>query len=327
MKTIVYWVCIGVLLSLEIVALCLFIGMGTRILFVAVLLHVSVALLFAILLGIHRRTLSGALLSVPVITANPLVGLLAMVVIDEKFNRETQERFLEASAMLRSGNPFGTFEGGVEIASNEEIIDPARTNLVQRVASRGGEARLREVEVLAASRRFALIPLMERIAATTSGDGRVLAQAAVQETAERVSVWARNLRTFVEEEEPVPVGMIFLAATAFIEIRRSGRNPQAFGLPGPSVLEDVVERRIREAPEDARCLSLLCQLLLLEERFEEAERHIAQHAGTPGFDVEVERVRVKSARGDWTGLMESVERIGDEPWRRLPTELKEFWKI
>ena len=201
MKAIYYWLSIGVLFLLEAAALCVALGLIGGGLVLAGSIHFIVAFLFAVLIGIHRKAVSIALLSVPVIAANPVIGLIAMVVIDEKFNRETQKRFLEAWANFRSGNPFGSPESGVEVADNSGITVDKYNNLIRRMTDRRSQAKMREVEVVATARKFDALPLLERIATTTTHDGRALAQAAIQETSERVSVWAGNLRNLVERGE------------------------------------------------------------------------------------------------------------------------------
>ncbi len=325
MKPYLYFGLIGVLLLGETLALYLFVAKGAEIFRISATLHLIVAAAFGILTGIHRKSVPSSLLSIVVIVTNPVLGILTMILLDHKFNRVSQLQSLESSENFEVGNPFTSPEGGVEVTENGTITDPAYPPVLQRLLdTAGGRVSEREVEVLSSMRSVSVLPLLEKVASASSGEGRLLAQAAIQDTTERAVQWSANLHRLEVNEGEVPEAMEHLAVEAYLSVRKAGRTPRVFGLPSSDELRASLEQRIRNKPE-AKSLTLLCELLIVEEELDAAAEVIKAHTTIDGFDYQVQMAKWFSARGDWISLIRCMETIKPHQWQNQSEEVARFW--
>jgi hypothetical protein len=315
---------IGTLLLTEAFATFVFIKNGEDGYVLAGMVHLAVAFLFGILTGIHRQSISAAFLSVLVIGTNPVLGILTMILIDEKFNRDARQNFFEASEGFEIGNPFNSVDGGVEMADNSELTIADYESVMKRVMTVGNEVSEREVEVLTSMRSLLVLPLLERIASATSGEGRVLAQAAISELSERAAVWSANLHRLEVNKKPIPDSLERLAVIAYLEIRKQGRSPQAFGLPDALELESLLRISLSRK-ESAETATLLSTLLICEEKLDEAAELHKAYRNLKDFDYGIQQMKVLSARGDWMQLLKTLPEVTPDHWSRQPPEVRRFW--
>jgi hypothetical protein len=322
----VYWVLIWILLLTEAFATYVFIKYGETGYILAGIVHLTVAVFFGILTGVHRKSLSAAFLSVLVIGTNPVLGILTMILIDEKFNRESRQNYFQASEGFEIGNPFNSIDGAVEMANNQLMTQKNYESVMKRVMTVGNKVSEREVEVIASMRTLQILPLLEKIAATTAGEGRVLAQAAISDLSERAAIWAANLHRLEVNTKTIPDSLERLAVTAYLEIRKQGRSPQAFGLPDAQELENLLRLSLRRkvTPET---VTLLSALLISEERLESATELHQKYKNLNGFDYEIQCAKVLSARGDWINLLIKLPEIKRGMWDRQSQKTKEFWGV
>ncbi len=315
---------IWILLLTEAFATYVFIKNGETGYILAGIVHISVAVFFGILTGIHRKSFSAAFLSVLVIGTNPVLGILTMILIDEKFNRESHQNYFQASEGFEVGNPFNSIDGAVEMANNLQLIQKNYEAVMKRVMTVGYRVSEREVEAITSMRTLQILPLLEKIAATTSGEGRVLAQAAISDLSERAAIWAANLHRLEVNTKPIPDSLERLAVNAYLEIRSQGRSPQAFGLPDAQELESLLRLSLRKkiTPET---VTLLSALLIVEEKLEAATELHQKYKNLNGFDYEIQCAKVFSARGDWRNLLIRLPKIKHEVWERQSPKIKEFW--
>ena len=324
MKSIVYWVFVSILLLTEAFATYVFIKNGEDGYVLAGIVHLSVAALFGILTGIHRKSVSAAFLSVLVIGTNPVAGILTMILIDEKFNRESRQNYFEASEGFEIGNPFISLDGAVEMANNENLTTEEYESVMKRVMTVGNKVSEREVEVITSMRNLLVLPLLEKVASTTSGEGRVLAQAAISELSEHAAVWAANLHRLEVNKNPIPESLERLAVTAYLEIRKQGRSPQAFGLPDALELEALLRISLHRKVS-AETVTLLSNLLIQEEKLEQASELHENYRNLKGFDYEVQKAKVLCERGDWMQLLATLPEISPRHWGRQSEEVRNFW--
>lgn len=324
MKSIVYWVFVSVLLLTEAFATYIFIKNGEDGYVLAGIVHLTVAVLFGVLTGVHRKSVTGALLSVLVIGTNPVAGILTMILIDEKFNRESRQNYFEASEGFEIGNPFISLDGAVEIADNKILTSDEYDPVMKQAMIVGNKVSEREVEVITSMRDLLVLPLLEKVASTTSGEGRVLAQAAISELSEHAAVWAANLHRLEVNKNPIPESLERLAVTAYLEIRQQGRSPQAFGLPDAEDLESLLVVSLQRKVS-AQTVTLLSELLIQEEKLEAATELHERHRNLEGFDYEIQKAKVLSARGDWMQLLQTLPEITPRHWERQPEKVREFW--
>ncbi|MDF1754494.1 MAG: hypothetical protein P1U89_17045 [Verrucomicrobiales bacterium] len=324
MKSIVYWVFVSLLLIAEAFATYIFIRHGENGYVLAGMVHLTVAFLFGILTGFHRRSISAALLSVLVIGTNPVAGILTMILIDEKFNRETRQNYFEASEGFEIGNPFISLDGAVEMADNSQLALEDYESVMKRVMSVGNRVSEREVEVITSMRNLKVLPLLEKVASSTAGEGRVLAQAAISELSERAAVWAANLHRLEVNKNTIPGSLERLAVVAYLRIKKQGRSAQAFGLPDAAELENLLRLSIQKN-ESAETVTLLSELLIFEEKLEAAQQLHETFRKLDGFDYEIQQAKVFSARGDWMQLLRTLPSITPAHWSRQSEEVRRFW--
>lgn len=325
MKAIIYWPLVVLLFLAEAYAVVSLFLLGAEGYEAAGTIHRFVAFLFGILIGIHRRSVSVALLGVLLIGTTPLLGIVSMIIIDDKFNRETRHEYFESSENLRIGNPFSTNQGEVEVADNSRMTGEDFVPVVKRVMREECEVSEREVEVISSMRSLSVFPLLERIAASSSGEGRVLAQAAISEMTERASIWAANLHRLEVRNSEVPASIIRLVVRSYLNIRKLGRSPQAFGLPDSSELKVLLRKRLKANRADVETLTSLCELLILEDELEEAEELVEAHRNVRGFHYQLEMAKILSARGDWLGLLKRIPNLDRGNWSALSQQVRLFW--
>lgn len=324
MKSVVYWIFVSILLLTEAFATYVFIKNGETGYVLAGIVHLTVAVLFGVLTGIHRKSISAAFLSVLVIGTNPVVGILTMILIDEKFNRESRQNYFEASEGFEIGNPFISLDGAVEIANNEMLTTGEYESVLKRVATVGNKVSEREVEVITSMRNLLVLPLLEKVASATAGEGRVLAQAAISELSEHAAVWSANLHRLEINKNRIPESLERLSVNAYMAIRRQGRSPQAFGLPDASELEGLLQISLQRKVS-AETVTLLSSLLLQEEKLEEANALHEQYRDLEGFDYEIQRAKVLCARGDWMQLLKTLPEVTPRHWGRQSEKVRNFW--
>ena len=327
MKPIVYWIFVAILFLAEISAGGIALSKGEEGYATAGSIHLAVAALFGILIGIHRRSISISLLSVLVIATTPLIGLATMFLIDDKFNRETQERYESANEDFQIGNPFSSLTGSVEMADNQFLVQENYESILRRLTSRSPSAARREAEVLASRRDLASLPLLEKIASASSGETRVLAQAAISESSDRAAQWSRNQRRLLESGQSVPAGLERLSTDAFLRVRHHGRSAQAFSLPERAVLKHMLESRLTRSPSDMEAARLLCDLLIEEQAFDRAEELIEKFRSEKAFPYWMQRAKICAVKGDWIELLRTVPELRDEDWDGMSGNVKRFWGV
>lgn len=324
-KPVIFWSFLTLFVAVESWAFYVFIRHVEATQDYAIYLHLAAALGFGIFLGIHRKSVSIALLSILVITTNPLIGIISMILIDDKFNRESRHHYFEQAQNFAIGNPFVSGEGLVEMTDNSELIAASKDSALTRLLQ-SKEVSEREVAVISGMRTLDVLPLLERIAATSQGEGRVLAQAAISEMSERAAVWSANLHLLELHGKPIPENLEALSVASFIEIQKLGRSHRAFGLPDLGEITKLLTDRLARTRQP-QTLRDLCTLLIYEEKFDEAEKLVKEHRDLPGFDPGTQLLRVLSARGDWIGLLRQIQETPAAHWNEMPDEVKRFWGI
>lgn len=315
---------VSILLIAEALATIIFIINGEDGYVLAGMIHLTVAFSSGILTGFHRRSISAALLSVLVIGTNPVAGILTMILIDEKFNRESRKNYFEASEGFEIGNPFISLDGAVEMAQNDQLTANDYESVIKRVMTVGKRVSEREVEAITSMRNLMVLPLLEKVASATAGEGRVLAQAAISELSERAAVWSANLHRLEVNKNPIPESLERLAVVAYLKIRKQGRSPQAFGLPDALELESLLRLSLAKKA-NADVATLLSELLILEEQLDAAAQLHEQFRSLNGFDYEIQQAKLFSARGDWMQLLRTLPEITPRHWSRQTEEVRKFW--
>lgn len=324
MKSIIYWIFVATLLLAEAFATYIFFKLGEDGYVLAGAVHLTVAILFGTLTGIHRKSISVALLSVLVIGTNPVAGILTMILIDEKFNKESTQNYFEASEGFEIGNPFISLDGAVEMAENNYLTESDYKSAMKKVMVVGNRVSEREVEVITSMRNLMVLPLLEKIASATSGEGRVLAQAAISDLSERAAVWAANLHRLEVKKKTIPESLERLAVTSYLAIRKQGRSPQAFGLPEAIELENLLRISLHRKVS-AETATLLSALLIEEEKLDEALELHEAYKELKGFDYEVQNAKVLSAKGDWLQFLRALSEITPDHWSRQSEQVRQFW--
>lgn len=326
MKTIVYLPLVFVLLLAEGFAAYQFIAVGEQNFQGAVIVHLTVAVLFGVLTGIHRRSLPVALLSILVVGTTPLVGIITMTLLDDKFNREASQNYFESSENFEIGNPFISLGGNVEISSNESLLSEEDGHAMQRVLQVDYELSEREVEALSHDRSIDNLPLLEKIASSASGEGQVLAQAAIAEITDRTTIWSANLHRLQIHQQPIPVALERLAVTTFIKLKKQGRNPQSFGLPEEAELVGFLQDRIA-SHADAQTVKSLFEVLILAGNIEQATQLIEAHKALPGLNYPSLQAVLHSSKGEWIDLLRSIPDLTLEEWLERSSGVRRFWGI
>lgn len=302
-----------------------FIEVGEQTFKMAVIIHLIVAALFGILTGIHRKSLPVALLSIMVVGTTPLVGIITLTLLDDKFNREANQNYFESSESFEVGNPFVSLGGNVELSDNDTLLDEG-DHAMQRVLEVDYELSEREVEALSHDRSINNLPLLEKIASNASGEGQVLAQAAITEIIERTTIWSANLHRLQIHELPIPISLERLAVSTFIELRKQGRNPQTFGLPEEEELISFLETRINQQA-DIQSIQYLFELYLLGGKLERAKQLIEQHQALPGLNYPFLQAQLHTSKGEWIELLKTIPELETTDWQARPGGVKRFWGV